>query len=130
MVVLAITFLVWQLPRMELVEASSFGLLAGKIASISQIIWSLAMLALLVMGRKHIPKESPETQAMLEDELVKSNRSKAMGIGYLGLMIVIGALFVITRLMEISGPDIARLLVAIGVAMPLFAFAYLERRNA
>ncbi len=130
MVILASTFLLWQIPRIELIENSNFGVIGERLAGISQIIWSLSMLALVVMGRKHIPRASLETQAMLEDELVKSNRAKAMGTGYFSLMVFIGLLFAITRFMEISGADLARLMMAIGVAAPLYAFAFLERRNA
>lgn len=129
---LASTYLVWQVPSMDWIADanSTTRSWADNIANAGQVLWALALLILLVKGKRMFKRLSSSAQAVLEDDLVKSHRSKAFKVGYLVLMIAIFGLFIMTRFLPMTGSDMSRLIMAIGVATPLYAFALMELRDA
>jgi len=132
LMLLASSYLIWQVPSMDWVRGPETGArrLADNLADLGQLGFVIAMVALLYTGRKLFPRASKSTQAALEDDLVKSNRLAATKFGYIALMIASIILFLISGYMELNGRDVARLLLAIGVAVPIYSFVILERVNA
>lgn len=129
---LASTYLVWQVPSMDWIADAHSGSrgLADNIADAGQILWALALLVLVVRGKRMFKRLSSSAQAVLEDDLVKAHRSKAIKIGYLILMAAILGLFLMTRFIPMTGSDMSRLIMTIGVATPLYTFAFLELHGA
>ena len=129
---LASTYLVWQVPSMDWIADANSATRswADNIANAGQVLWALALLILLVRGKRMFKRLSSSAQAVLEDDLVKAHRSKAFKVGYLVLMMAIFGLFIMTRFLPMTGSDMSRLIMAIGVATPLYAFALMELRDA
>ncbi len=129
---LASTYLVWQVPSMDWIadansESRSW---ADNIANAGQVLWALGLLVLVIKGKRMFKRLSASAQAVLEDDLVIAHRSKAIKIGYIVLMGVILCLFLLTRFMPMTGSDMSRLIMAIGVVTPLYSFAFLELHGA
>ncbi|WP_416878332.1 hypothetical protein [Litorimonas sp.] len=129
---LASTYLIWQVPSMDWIADanSSTRSMADNIADAGQILWALGLLFLVVKGKRMFKRLSASAQAVMEDDLVKAHRSKAIKIGYLILMAAIFGLFIMTRFLPMTGSDMSRLIMAIGVASPLYAFAFMELHDA
>jgi len=129
---LASTYLVWQVPSMDwIADANSASRSwADNIANAGQILWAVALMVLVVKGKKTFKRLSASAQAVMEDDLVKAHRSKAIKIGYVILMGAILALFLMTRFIPMTGSDMSRLIMAIGVATPLYTFSLLELHGA
>jgi hypothetical protein len=132
LMLLASTYLVWQVPSMDwIADANSPSRsLADNIADGGQILWVLALLLLIVRGKKTIKRLSVSAQAVMEDDLVKSNRNKSIRMGYFVMMGAIMVLFLMTRFIPMTGSDMSRLIMAVGVATPLYYFAFLELHSA
>lgn len=131
MMLVASTYLTWQVPSMDWVRSFEDGnrRLTDNVADFGQIAFTLALLLLVFSSRKIIPKLSKPAQDVLEDELVREHRFKAMRAGYLGMIFMAVFLFLSSRFQSIPGNDAARIMLAIGVALPLYWFAFLELRD-
>ncbi|CAM3785323.1 hypothetical protein [Litorimonas haliclonae] len=126
------TYLVWQVPSMDWIADANSATRswADNIADAGQILWALALLVLVVRGKRMFKRLSSSAQAVLEDDLVKAHRNTSLKIGYLILMMAILGLFLMTRFIPMTGSDMSRLIMAIGVATPLYTFAFLELHGA
>lgn len=132
MMLMASTYLTWQVPSMDWVRSFEDGnrRLSDLVADLGQIGFALIMLTLVFTSRQLLPKLTKRDQAVLEDELVKANRRSAMQTGYLVMMLMAAFLFLLSRYQPISGNDVARILLCMGVAAPLYRFAFLELKDA
>jgi hypothetical protein len=66
----------------------------------------------------------------LEDELVRSNRSRAFSVGYFVTLAAAAIVFAISLIKPLTGNDAAHLILVIAVIAPMYAFAVLERPGA
>ncbi len=132
MMFLASTYLIWQVPSMDWIKSIEDGprRISDHIADFGQLAWAVGLLCLIFVFRRSLTRASSEDKIAMEDELVQSNRLKAMRVGYLALIAVATILFIVTRFKIASADDIARTMLAVGVAAPLYAFAFLELKDA
>lgn len=93
---------------------------------IGSIAWMLSIVLLIVV-QKRLSLANVNTQAVLEDELVIANRLEATKYGYILLFGMSALLFALSHFADIAGIDVARLLVVVGVCVPLLVFSWLER---
>jgi len=132
MMLVASSYLIWQVPSMDWVRSFEDGnrRMSDNIADLGQIFFSLGLLALVFTFRKLLPKMAQKDQDILEDELVKANRQRAMKAGYLVMIFMAMFLFLSSRFHSITGNDVARIILCIGIAIPLYCFAFLELKDA
>jgi hypothetical protein len=132
LMVMASAFLVWQVPAMDFFDgiagvdntAIRFVTLGGF------LVWAAALVFLFAFGRVARRDAGPEITAALEDELVRSNRSKAFTVGYAASLATSAAVFSASLFWPITGSDAAHLVLVSAVVAPMYAFAVLERVNA
>ncbi|MEO1029061.1 MAG: hypothetical protein AAFX02_08405 [Pseudomonadota bacterium] len=130
MMFLASTFLIWQVPAMDFLERMSHGTqrLVDIVAVIGGLLWVVALVGLVRFGGR---KTGPaETRAALEDELVQANRATAFRVGYFAMLVATTAMFALAMFGDPSPRDVAHIILIAGVVTPMYAFAFLERRNA
>jgi len=128
MIGIALSFGLWQLPQLEMLthnNAFPSSVMSG-IIIIGSIAWMLSIVLLIVV-QKRLSLANVNTQAVLEDELVIANRLEATKYGYILLFGMSALLFALSHFADIAGIDVARLLVVVGVCVPLLVFSWLER---
>lgn len=132
LMVMASAFLVWQIPGMDFFGAITAESLraAEWLAVVGFLVWAGALIVLLYSGRIASRASDPKVEAALEDELVRSNRSRAFTVGYFGTLIASAIIFALSLFLPITGGDAAQLILAAAVVVPMYAFAVLERTNA
>ena len=132
LMLLASSYLTSQIPSMDWVRGPDSGArrMVDNFADLGQLGFVIGMVLLLYTGRKLFRRAPEDVQAALEDDLVKSNRISAMRIGYIGMMVAALVLFLMSGFIEMNGRDVLRIFMSIGVALPIYAFVILERRNA
>lgn len=132
LMIMASGFLVWQIPSMDLFARLADGAspVARAVSLAGLLIWAAGLVFLLSKSRYLVRKASAQERAALEDELVQANRARAFSAGYWAMLVAAGALFAAHQYWPLSGGDIAQLVLMAGVAVPLYAFAILERVNA
>ena len=65
----------------------------------------------------------------MDDDLVKANFSKVLLNGYVD--VIVTAAFILWSLKALlAGRDVLRIIIAVGEAKPLYAFAIMEARSA
>ena len=130
MMLMASAFLIWQVPAMdyfdglgetEIRRVDIVGMVGG-------VAWMIALIALFATGGRK--SGSPETRAALEDELVKANRASAVKAGYIVMLGIAALMFALSLFNPVTGRDSAHMVLVAGVVAPMYAFAFLERRNA
>ena len=128
----ASAFLVWQIPGMDFVADFSVDNLrvSGLISIAGFLIWAGALVFLLFNGRIASRSTDPKVEAALEDELVRSNRSRAFMVGYFVTLSAAAIVFVLSLFVPVTGRDAAQLVLVAAVVVPIYAFAILERTNA
>ncbi|WP_017932391.1 hypothetical protein [Robiginitomaculum antarcticum] len=127
----ASAFLIWQVPGMDFFSRIADGPMQAidLIALSGAFLWIIALLWLLLTQRKY-SKLSADENAMLEDELVKANRVKSLIFGYWAMLVVAVIMFVAGLAWKATGFDAAHMVIVAGVVVPMYSFAWLERRNA
>lgn len=120
----ALASALWQLPSLDML--SGYGSSIAAIKTLGVLAWIIGIIALLMI-QKRMASAHTDSQAALEDELVKSNRLMALKYGYIILLGMSAVLFAACHIIEPTGKDVARILLVTGVCAPLFAFAGLER---
>jgi len=124
----AITFGLWQIPQMDIfssLNASLKPFITG-VNTLGALAWIICMILLFVIQRR-LSRASTDTNAILDDELVKANRMNAVKHGYITLFGLSALIFAACQIMDISGSDVARTLMIAGVCVPLLSFGILER---
>ena len=122
LVVNAVAFVVWQL--------GSFGPhLVGRPGTPVVIAVGLAaflawMVSLVLLLR---PTADARTRDVLDDELTRHHRQRAMLAGYWVMLVVAAGAVVVSTLVPSSAVLLLRAVVALGVAAPLLRFVALER---
>ena len=90
------------------------------------LLLSVVLLATLATGGFWFkPKK---VRALMDDDVTRANRAEAFQIGFLVTMIGGIALYLFDQFSPVSGREAIHLLVTIGIATALIAFAALERR--
>lgn len=132
LMIMAAAFLVWQVPAMDFFNAvpGSNEKLKGLLSAAGFLFWAGGLVFLLASGRAAARSERPQVSAALEDELVRSNRSKSFVVGYIATLVASGIVFAISLIQPLSGIDAAHLILVIAVVSPMFAFVVLERPGA
>ncbi len=132
LMVMASAFLVWQVPGMDFFErlAGAGGSTASSVAVAGFAVWAIALVALLASGKGFLWSASKQMRYVLEDELVKANRSTAFLIGYLVTLAAAVLMFAVSLYWPVSGTEAAHLIMVLGVVAPMYAFALLDRFNA
>lgn len=132
LMVMASAFLIWQIPAMDLFDGVARGSerLKSLLSGAGFLIWAGALVVLLATGKVAARSDSPAVMSALEDELVRSNRSKAFIVGYIVTLVTAGVVFAISLIKPLTGIDAAHLILVIAVVTPMFAFVVLERINA
>ncbi len=127
---LASTFLIWQVPTMDAVSEfarGNRGVLEG-VSLMGGLAWSVLLLFLLMTWKPW--RADRATRDALEDELVKANRRTAFLIGYVLTALTAAGFYVLTLFVEARGAEVAHVIVTVAVVTPLYAFAFIEARNA
>lgn len=62
----------------------------------------------------------------LEDERTALSRHRAFFFGYLAMVLVGGGMFALAILGRVAAPEAIHLTLAIGIAVPIYGFAFLE----
>lgn len=70
----------------------------------------------------------PEVRAMVNDEVTRANRGRAMEAGFLAAMIAGIALYPFKGVLELTAGEAIHLIVSAGILAMLMRFAVLERR--
>lgn len=132
LMVMAAAFLVWQVPMMDFLdEIAGEDLRATELVSIvGFLVWAGALVILLYTGRMASRTTDPSVAAALEDELVRSNRSRAFMVGYFVTLATSAVVFASSLFLPITGSDAAHLILVAAVVVPIYAFVVLERKNA
>lgn len=132
LMIMASAFLAWQIPGMDFIGNIAAGndTVAGLISGTGFLVWAGALVFLLVTGRPSAASANPKVSAALEDELVRSNRSRSFVIGYAVTLTTSVLVFGLNLVRPISGLDAAHLILVAAVAAPMYAFVVLERANA
>jgi hypothetical protein len=132
LLLMASAFLVWQVPGMDFFNAIVAGdrRLAGIVSVGGFLVWALGLVTLLATGKGYARIVRPEVRAALEDELVRSNRSRAFTVGYIVALVSAALLFGISLFLPVSGTDAAHLIMVVAVVAPIYAFVILEHINA
>lgn len=94
------------------------------------LVWAAGLVYLLAKSRILVRTASPEVRSALEDELVQANRGKAFHAGYWAMLGAAAVMFAVSQFRPVSGEDAAHAVLIAGVAVPMYAFAILERVNA
>ena len=128
-IAMASALLIVQVPSMDVFQGASthdfhFTIFGAVLSTISIIggIW------VVVRGGNN--QGTPATQAALEDELVKANRSTAMHVGYFAMLGATVLLFLLSLFSSPTARDVAHIILVTGVVAPMYTFGFLERRNA
>lgn len=123
----ATAYLVWQ--GMQLLEdilpegmGSTAAIMMTGMAGIVGFIGATLMF-LVYAGRV----KKGRAQEVIQDELFAFNQAKALRVAYIALMVVIAAAFVMSDFMEIPSDLFVRILMMVGVSVPIFAFLVLDR---
>ena len=132
LMLMASAFLVWQVPAMDFFDGiTGVDDTAIRLASLGGfLVWAASLVFLLASGRVARRSAGPEVTAALEDELVRSNRGKAFGVGYAVALATSAVVFGASLFWPINGSDAAHLVLVAAVVAPMYAFAVLERVNA
>jgi len=67
-------------------------------------------------------------RALLDDEVTRAHRARAMEAGFIAAMVAAIALYFVTLFEPVSGREAIHLLLSVGIACALLRFAMLERR--
>ena len=127
----ASAFLVWQVPMMDFSEALAAGddIIKTIISLAGFAVWIVTLLMLVGPWRPF--KQDAKVEAALNDELTRANRAKAFIAGYVVMLVAAAGLFALTHFEPhfegVGGMDAAHIILVLGVAIPLYAFAFLER---
>jgi hypothetical protein len=132
LMVMASAFMVWQIPAMDFFASVADGgnNLKGVLSAAGFLIWAGGLVFLLTSGRTAAKSGNPAVLSALEDELVRSNRSRAFAIGYFVTLATSAILFGITLIEPLTGNDAAHLILVVAVVTPMYAFVVLERSGA
>lgn len=132
LMIMASAFLLWQIPSMDFFGKIAEGneSLAGLISAAGFLIWAGALVLFLLTGRTANCRSDPKAAAILEDELVRSNRSKAFIVGYFFTLLTSALVFAASLFQPFTGIDAAHVILVIAVVAPIYAFVVLERINA
>lgn len=132
LMMMASGFLVWQVPTMDLFSAVSAGGDTVKItiSAIGFLVWAAGLVALLLFFRTASRSQAAAVNNALEDELVRANRSRAFSVGYFATLFAAAVMFLISLYQPLTGTDSAHMILIVAVAVPLYAFAILERQGA
>ncbi len=129
LMVMASAFMVWQVPAMDFFAGVADGGANGLLSAAGFLVWAGGLIFLLASGRAVARSDNPAVMSALEDELVRSNRSKAFSVGYFVTLVTSGIVFAITLIEPLTGADAAHLILVIAVVTPMYTFVLLERRG-
>ena len=90
------------------------------------IVLVTAALAALMTGGMYF--QSREVRALMNDELSKANRSRALAGGFVITILTAVVVFVVSFFSEVSGTEALHAVVTVGLAGALLRFAMLERK--
>lgn len=123
----ASAFLVWQVPMMDFSEQLAAGddMMKTIISLAGFAVWIVTLLMLVGPWRPF--KRDAKVEAALNDELTRANRAKAFIAGYVVMLVASAGLFALSHFEGVGGMDAAHIILVLGVAIPLYAFAFLER---
>ena len=93
---------------------------AGRLAVAGLVIWALALV--VVLG----PWMWRRRWQALEDERTRHVRARAFFWGYCAMLVVASAFFVLSVTGDVGGAEATHLVLAVGVAVPMFGFAILD----
>ena len=121
------SFLAWQVPMMDRTQE-----IAARPEGVSSlislggfVIWIMALLFLIGPWAR-LSRRRGEHEA-LNDELVQANRGRAWMVGYLAMMLASAGMFALSLFEPVMGVESAHLILVVGVVVPMFCFAFLER---
>ncbi|WP_300378121.1 hypothetical protein [Henriciella sp.] len=129
LVLLGLSFLVWQLTDLEITESVQTAWRGPVLATglVASLIWISALILLLLNFRKRAMTSI--SHEILEDELVRANRRSAFAVGYGMMMLAAAVCFIVTRYADLTAKDAVNIILVAGIVMPMFAFAWLEGRG-
>ena len=132
MMVMTSAFLIWQVPAMDFFERLAVQTDATtRLISVSGfVIWAVALLAWLMMGRIGTRGASPAVASALEDELVQSNRARSILWGYVAALVASAVMFGLSMFKPVTGGDAAHLILVVTIVVPVYAFIFLDRDRA
>ena len=123
----ATSFLVWQC--MHLLEGAlptSTGAFAAiGLAGFVGLAGFMGAMIMFLIYAGRVTKT--QTQAVIQDELFAFNQAKALRIGFIALMGFVIAGFVASDFVELPTELTFRVLMMVGVAVPIFAFLAFDR---
>ena len=99
---------------------------SSAVLTVARIVLVTAALAALMTGGMYF--QSREVRALMNDELSKANRSRALAGGFVITILTAVVVFVVSFFSEVSGTEALHAVVTVGLAGALLRFAMLERK--
>jgi hypothetical protein len=99
---------------------------AGIVILAAWVVLVIAALAALMTGGMYF--QSREVRKLMDDELSKANRSRALAAGFVVTILTAVVVFVVSFFSEVSAPEAIHAIVTVGLAGALLRFAALERK--
>lgn len=97
------------------------------VALTAWVVVVIAALAALATGGMYF--QSREVRHLMDDELSKANRARALATGFLVTIPTAVVVFVASFFRDISAPEAIHAIVTLGLACSLLRFFALERRD-
>lgn len=135
MLALVVAFLVMQASYMGATNRLVTGIatngvrLVDALSVAASMAWALALIGNLSTGGRYVRNASPAVREILEDELTKSNRSTAFRVGFVAMFLGTCGLFAFSLFSPSGALAVLPLLIALGAAVPVLAFVFLDRRG-
>ena len=99
---------------------------AGIVLLAAWVVLVIAALAALMTGGMYF--QSREVRRLMDDELSKANRSRALAAGFVITILIAVVVFVVSLFEDVSAPEAIHATVTVGLAGALLRFAALERK--
>jgi len=132
LMIMASAFMVWQVPLMDFFGEISGGnnRISALVSGVGFLTWAGLLIGLLITGRIATVRSDPRVAAALDDELVRSNRTKAFLAGYIAALVISAIVLALSLFQPVTGTDAAHIILVAAVVAPIYAFVVLERINA
>jgi hypothetical protein len=130
----AVTFTLWQGGQLfdEIVvqagwDSEATNVMIPFVVLIGSLGWVVSMVMMLNYASK---LGRSRKQAVIQDEAYKVDQAKAFRWAYLALIVTISLLLAADLMIEFSASIAIRILLIVGISVPLLAFASLNRADA
>ena len=129
MMIMASAFLIWQVPAMDFFDrlAAESSAAARLLSLFGFVVWAIALLGWMMSGRIATRGASTSVASALEDELVRSNRSKSVLSGYIASIATSATILGFSLFQPVTGSEAAHLILIVAIVTPIYTFVFLDR---